>query len=99
MLKLSNKTDRLEIIRRIIKYRLNVECTEQAIEEYIKQNNLRESYRKRRKAFKDARIFINSINKTIDTMKATGMSVEADKTQTEEYVEYRVRIPFTKASV
>lgn len=99
LLKLSNKTDRLEIIRRIIKYRLNVECTEQAIEEYIKQNNLRESYRKRRKAFKDARIFINSINKTIDTMKATGMSVEADKTQTEEYVEYRVRIPLTKASV
>lgn len=99
LLKLSNKTDKLEIIRRIIKYRLNVECTEQAIEEYIKQNNLRESYRKRRKAFKDARIFINSINKTIDTMKATGMSVEADKTQTEEYVEYRVRIPLTKASV
>ena len=45
------------------------------------------------KIFKDVRIFVNTFNKAIATMKEAGINAESDKTETDEYIEYRVRIP------
>lgn len=96
LLKLGSPEDRMLIINRIVKYKLNVEKTEQIIEEYIEQNNVKESYRKRSKVFSDVRLFINSINKAVETMKAAGISADSCKIQYDDFVEYRVRIPMSK---
>ena len=45
------------------------------------------------KVFKDFRIFVNTVNKAIATMKESGINAESDKTDTDEYIEFRVRIP------
>lgn len=45
------------------------------------------------KIFKDVRIFVNTVNKAIETMVASGIQAEADKTETDEYIEFRVKIP------
>ncbi len=42
---------------------------------------------------KDIRLFLNSINKAIDTMKSAGIDAYSEKKETEKYVEYVVRIP------
>lgn len=42
---------------------------------------------------KDIRLFLNSINKAIDTMKSAGVDAYTEKNQTDNYVEYVVRIP------
>ena len=45
------------------------------------------------KIFKDVRIFVNTVNKAINTMKEAGIPAESNKTETDEYIEFHVRIP------
>lgn len=96
LLRLGSKEDRVEILNRIIKYNLNVEKTESAIDEYIGKVKEKESYRKRSKVFQNVKIFVNTINKAVETMKAAGIAADSKKIQNEDYIEYRVKIPITK---
>ena len=45
------------------------------------------------KIYRDVRIFVNTVNKAIETMVASGIKAEADKTETDEFIEFRVKIP------
>lgn len=45
------------------------------------------------KLFKDVRLFVNTLNHAVDTMRRAGIDADAVKTETEEYIEYVVRIP------
>lgn len=45
------------------------------------------------KIFKDVRIFVNTVNKAIETMVASGINAQTDKTETDDYIEFRVKIP------
>ncbi len=96
LLRLGSKEDRIEIINKIIKYNLNVERTEAAIDEYIGKVRDKESYRKRSKVFQNVKIFVNTINKAVETMKAAGIAADSKKIQNEDYIEYRVKIPIIK---
>lgn len=96
LLRLGSKEERILILDKVVKYNLNVERTEQAIEEHIGNVKEKESYKKRSKVFQDVRIFINTINKAIETMKSAGIPADSSKIQNNEYIEYRVRIPITK---
>ncbi|MDL2232540.1 ParB/RepB/Spo0J family partition protein [Ruminococcaceae bacterium OttesenSCG-928-L11] len=49
--------------------------------------------RKRKIVVKDLRIFQNSINKAISVMNLSGIPAETVKRETEEYLEYTIRIP------
>ncbi len=93
LLKLSAPEDRLEVLNRIVNDKLNVEKTEQAVEEYITKSKERESYKKRSKVFSDIRLFVNTINKAVETMQAAGICADSRKTQSENYIEYKIRIP------
>ena len=42
------------------------------------------------------KLFVNTINKAVETMKAAGISADSRKIQNEDYIEYRVRIPLHK---
>ena len=56
----------------------------------------KESYRKRSKVFQNVKIFVNTINKAVETMKAAGIAADSKKIQNEDYIEYRVKIPIIK---
>lgn len=47
------------------------------------------------KIFRDVRIFVNTVNKAIEAMVASGIDAETDKTETDDYIEFRVKIPKT----
>lgn len=71
--------------------KLNVEQTEAFIETLISK---RPKPRKNApKIFKDVRIFVNTVNKAIKTMIEAGIPAETNKTETDDYIEYYVRIP------
>ena len=42
---------------------------------------------------KDVRIFVNTINKAVDTMRLSGINATSSKNETDEYIEYTVKIP------
>ena len=93
LLRLGSVDDRLIILDKIGKYNLNVERTESLIDDYIGNRKEQQSYKKRSQVFQNVTIFLNTINKAIQTMQSAGIAAESRKIQGEEYVEYRVRIP------
>lgn len=93
LLKLGSCEERINILEKVIKNKLNVERTEKLVEDYIGQKKVRQSYRTRSKVFQNVKIFVNTINKAIETMQSAGIDADSKKIQNEEYIEYRVRIP------
>ncbi|MBR6243616.1 MAG: ParB/RepB/Spo0J family partition protein [Ruminococcus sp.] len=96
LLRLASPVERCEILEKVIKNDLNVERTEHLIEEYIGTQKEKNSYKKRSKVFQNVKLFVNTINKAVETMKAAGISADSRKIQNEDYIEYRVRIPLHK---
>lgn len=96
LLKLASPEDRIIILEKVINNNLNVEKTERLIADYIGSAKEKQSYKKRSKVFQNVRIFINTINKAVETMQASGISADSRKIQGEDYIEYRVRIPLQK---
>ena len=76
----------------VIKERgLNVEQTENYIASLT--NKRVKSHKNIVRIFRDVRIFVNTVDKAIKTMKEAGVPAESNKTETEDYIEYLVRIP------
>lgn len=97
LLKLASPPDRLIILEKIVKDNLNVERTEKLIEDFIGSQREKASYKKRSKVFQNVKIFINTINKTVETMQSAGIPADSQKIQHDDYIEYRIRIPVQKA--
>ena len=72
---------------------LNVEKTEKLIDSLC--DNKVKAKRNVVRVFRDVRIFVNTVNKAIETMKASGIDAETDRTETDDYIEFRVKIPKT----
>ena len=45
------------------------------------------------KGIRDIRVFINTLNHAVEAIRRAGIDADAAKSETEEYVEYTVRIP------
>ena len=93
LLKLTDKQQQEDMVENIYLKRLNVEQTERAIDNLIAKNAEYESIRRRSGAFKDVRLFVNTINKAIEMMQAAGINANSQKIQKKDYIEYIVHIP------
>lgn len=93
LLKLQNEELQLEVVENVCTKRLNVEQTERLVTAIIDRENERESIRRRSGAFKDIRLFVNTINKAVEMMKAAGINADSQKIKENGYIEYIVRIP------
>lgn len=81
-----------ELLNRIIANQMSVGDTEQAVDAMLTESVTR---KKPIRAYKigDVRIFSNSLNKMIETMRKSGVKAESRKSETESYIEYTVIIP------
>lgn len=95
LLKLGSPDERLSILDKVVKHRLNVEKTEHLIDEKLGKARERESFQKRKVLFRDIRLFTNTIQRAVETMQAAGIPAASQKMQFDDYIEYRVRIPLT----
>ena len=93
LLKLPSENLQLEAVENIVARRYNVEQTERLVAAIIDRENERESIRRRSGAFKDIRLFVNTINKAVEMMKAAGINADSQKIKENGYIEYIVRIP------
>ncbi len=90
---------REETLDKIIAEGLNLAQTEQLIEQMLNPEvsagiiTENEPVRPIRKAaIGDIKLFSNSLSKLLDTMKSSGISANSRKSETEKYIEYKVRI-------
>ena len=95
-LKLPLEKQRAAVLKAAAEKQLTVQATEQLIEKLLKPA-------KRRKkpllklAFRDIKIFENTINKAVSLMQAGGVSAVALRREAGGYIEYTVRIPINAA--
>lgn len=81
----------------IAEKRLNVSETERLVSQILTNDS-----RHRQppvKLFKDVRIFVNTLNHAVDTMRKAGIEADSAKSETDEYIEYIVRIPKSRNCV
>ena len=96
LLKLDSPEKREEALAKIIKGKLNVEKSEALIDSMIEYEKYKERIRKGSAVFKDLRLFMNTVNKAVETMQIAGVNVNVDKKQSEDYLDYHIRIPLKK---
>lgn len=93
LLKVNAPNDRIEIIKKVGSMNFNVEQTERLIASLILRENEKASLKRRSGAFKNVKLFVNTINHAIDMMRAAGINADSRKTQDENCIEYVIRIP------
>jgi ParB family chromosome partitioning protein len=101
LLRIENESLRGKVLRDIIDQSLNVQQTDEFIDHILKSvpEQAKKPTSKRTVIVKDIRVFLNTINHAIETMKLSGINASTQKNETEEYIECVVRIPKQKAAV
>lgn len=80
-----------EVLDKIIEKKLNVTQTEELIEEIL--NDAASPKRRTKRMFSDVKIFLNTINTAVDTMKKSGIGADIRREDTGESYIYRIEIP------
>ena len=93
LLKIDDEKDIWKVLNIVKERKLNVEQTENLINSLINKPVRKKTAKPR--VFKDIRIFVNTFNKAIETMKASGIDAVSNKTETEDFIEFTVKIPKT----
>jgi len=86
---------RVTAIEKISTSGLNTAASDRLIEEMLRESNNPSKRAPARKSFyvKQASLYINTFNHTIDSMKKAGIHCVVKKNKTDEFMEYSVRIP------
>lgn len=93
LLKLTSISQMERAMSIIAEKRLNVAESEKLISQIMTNDSRRRQPPV--KLFKDVRIFVNTLNHAVDTMRRAGIEADSAKSETDEYIEYIVRIPKT----
>ena len=94
LLKLDDETARRSVLSRVINEDLNVAQTEALVNLVSQSNPKKQQSRDKSKAvIKDIRIFVNTINKAVDTMRLAGIDAETIQSDNDNFIEYTIRIP------
>ena len=93
LLKLTSVSQIERALSIIAEKRLNVAESEKLISQIMANDSRRRQPPV--KLFKDVRIFVNTLNHAVDTMRKAGIEADSAKSETDEYIEYIVRIPKT----
>lgn len=95
LLKMEEDEQRLACLSYVIKHKLNVEQTENYIQNLLLKDQPKSA--KKILVVKDVRVFMNTVNKAVQIMKYAGLSIDTDKTEDENYINYIVKIPKVQA--
>ena len=92
LLKLETQEERLEAIGIIVKQQLNVAKTEAYIDAYLEK--LRQPKRGLRKfILRDVRLFLNSVNHSLDLVRGAGIDARAEQEETDSEIVLTIRLP------
>ncbi len=96
LLRLEDPEKRLEALTQIVRRKLNVEASDRLIDAMLEHERYKERIRKGSVIFRDLRLFMNTVNKAVEAMQIAGVDVNVDKKQSEDFLDYHIRIPLSK---
>ncbi len=93
LLQIDDEESRREALSKIISDSLTVRQTEELVS--VLQNTAPQENRRSggKAVIKDFRIFVNTINKAVSTMRMAGINAQASQTDNGNFIEYTIRIP------
>jgi ParB family chromosome partitioning protein len=97
LLKLDIAESMRQALTQIVRAHMNVAQTDAYIAQLLQPPE--PPHKQPLKLFKDVRLFVNTLNHAVDTMRRAGIAADAVKTETDDYIEYVVRIPKTAAHI
>lgn len=92
LLKLPTQEERQEVLQVIIRRGLTVAATESYIESYLeKRNEPKKGVRKL--IVRDVRLFLNSVNHSLELVRGAGIDAKAQREETEHEIVLTIRLP------
>lgn len=92
LLKLPNEDLQIKVLKKVTENNLNVTQTDEYVD-FLLAPKPPKPNQKSTRIFKDIRIFSNTIKQAIDMMNKSGINAYSEKNETDEYIEYLVKIP------
>lgn len=96
LLKIPNENMLVTTVRHIKEKKLNVAQTEKYVESLLHNKSLEAKKNRMHPIVKDVRIFFNTINNAISLMKKSGIEAVSEKHESDDFIEYTVKIPIAK---
>lgn len=90
LLSLPDNITRARVLDIVIERHLTVAETEQLVRDVHRRK--KEPKKAHVKVYKDMRIFLNTLNHAVDTIRKAGIEADTAKSETDEYFEYVIRI-------
>ncbi len=98
LLRIDSDELRKEMLSRIVAEGLSAKDTEDQVMKLLCRATITQSPKQEKRfVIRDVRIFVNTINKAVDTMRLSGINAVSKKLETEEFIEYTVKIPKAEA--
>lgn len=94
LLKLPTEEQRLEVLETVMRQQLNVAKTEAYIDAYLEKQKAQEPKRGMRKLIiRDVRLFLNSVNHSLELVRGAGLNVQTQQEETENEIVLTIRLP------
>lgn len=95
LLRLSSREEQLDTLDKIIKRHMTVCETDQYIDRLLIKQAIEPEKKPKIQAFvfKDLRLFLNTINHAVDTMRSSGIEAEIDRTEDDSSIRMTISIP------
>jgi len=96
-IRITDEEERKKIIETVIKRSMNVSSTDKYIDKVLSEKE-QELKKHQREIYiiKDVRLFLNTIDKVVDTIAQSGINIKSEKTDRGEYIEIFLSVPKTK---
>ena len=99
LIRLADEEKRREALSRVVSQNLNTQQTEALVGTMLNSTPKSSKALGSSKAvIKDVRIFVNTINKAVDTMRLAGIDAKEEKTENNNFIEYTIQIPKKQVS-
>lgn len=95
LLKLEKEEDMLLVLNAVVEQKLNVSGTETLINQCLEGKHNAIKNNRATLVIKDVRIFQNTITNAVKVMRQAGIMADSMRRETEDYIEYVVKIPKT----
>ena len=103
-IRITDETERRKVIASVIKRSMNVSSTDKYIDKILSDKEREKEreqikYQNQKSTFivKDVRLFLNTIDKVVDTITQSGIDVKSERTDKGEYIEIYLSVPKKKA--
>lgn len=92
LLKIHDEKTQLDVLSKVIAQNLNVAQTEEYIQ-YILQPQEEKPKGKKMIVIRDVRLFLNTITRSLNTMRSAGVDAQCDREELEQEILLTIRIP------